>query len=167
MNTRFIKQTLLLCAVGSAVLLTACSTTKTAKKTSPVPANIVVGAGPDRAIAVFALQYLGMPYVYGGSSPQTGFDCSGLVQYSARYSKGLIIPRTTEQQSTAGQAVNASQLAAGDLIFFNTSGQRISHVGIYLGNDLFIHSPNSNGVVRVENINTPYWKPRITSMRRL
>lgn len=167
------KSTHIRCAVFvvSAMLLTACGTAQQRRPvgnySTRVPAHITVGVGQNRAIATYALQYLGMPYVYGGSSPQTGFDCSGLIQYSARQSMGYILPRTTEQQSNVGQAIDGGQLTAGDLIFFNTTGQRISHAGIYLGNGLFVHAPNSNGVVRVENLSSPYWQPRISAMRHL
>ena len=167
MNTRFIKQTLLLCAVGSAVLLTACSTTKTAKKTSPVPANIVVGAGPDRAIAVFALQYLGMPYVYGGSSPQTGFDCSGFTTYVFR-NFGVSLNRSSKDQIKNGTAVSKSNLQPGDIVIFKNQGKTaIGHVGIYIGSGNFIHAANKKEGVVITALSSSYYSQRYVGARRV
>ncbi len=131
------------------------------------PLNVKIGTGPNRALAVYAMKYLGTPYRYGGSSPIEGFDCSGLVQWSAKQSLSLNIPRSTDQQSKFGDELSMSRMAAGDLIFFNTSSQPNSHVGIYLGDGYFVHSPSSNGVVRVEHLNNPYWQPRTSIVRRI
>ncbi|AXF85835.1 Murein DD-endopeptidase MepS/Murein LD-carboxypeptidase [Ephemeroptericola cinctiostellae] len=153
-----------------AIGLTACSSTHDKRGRSGYskpPSNITVGAGPNRALAVYAMKYLGTPYHYGGSSPSEGFDCSGLVQWSAKQSLNLNIPRSTDQQSQFGDELNVSRMAAGDLIFFNTSSQPNSHVGIYLGDGYFVHSPSSNGVVRVESLNNPYWLPRTSIARRI
>lgn len=100
-----------------------------------------------------AKKYIGSPYLYGGSTPQ-GFDCSGYVQYV--YGKvGLTIPRTTATQWTGLNAIGTPR--QGDLVFFNTSGTGVSHVGIYLGNNQFIHA-GSTGVV-IADMTTAYWKP--------
>lgn len=153
-------------------ILTACGSTNGGRKkgqtgyTKP-PLNVTVGAGPNRALAVYAMKYLGTPYRYGGSSPSEGFDCSGLVQWSAKNSLSLNVPRSTNQQSQFGSELNMDQMKAGDLVFFNTTGQPNSHVGIYLGDTFFVHSPSSNGVVRVESLNNSYWQPRLSIARRV
>lgn len=104
-----------------------------------------------------AYNYLGTPYVWGGTSP-SGFDCSGLVQYS--YSQnGISVPRTSEQQYayTANSRINdKSQLQPGDLVFFNTTGTA-SHVGIYIGNSQFIHSPRPGKVVTINSLDESYY----------
>ena len=104
-----------------------------------------------------AYNYLGTPYVWGGESP-SGFDCSGLVQYS--YSQnGISVPRTSEQQyayTANSRIMDKSQLRPGDMVFFNTSGTA-SHVGIYIGNNQFIHAPRPGKVVRINNLDEKYY----------
>ena len=114
-----------------------------------------------------AMSHLGIRYRFGGRSPDTGFDCSGLVAYSAERSLGLKLPRNAAEISRWGAAIDKNELQAGDLVFFNTLGRRYSHVGIYMGNDRFIHSPSAGGVVRVENIKMAYWSKRYNGARRL
>jgi cell wall-associated NlpC family hydrolase len=114
-----------------------------------------------------ALEFLGIPYVWGGSDPQTGFDCSGLVQHVFLGSLGLELPRQAEAMSRVGRRIERRSLQAGDLIFFNTRGSTYSHVGIYLGSDRFIHAPSRRGYVRIESLSTPYWLTRYTGARRV
>lgn len=114
-----------------------------------------------------ALDQLGVRYRYGGSSPDTGFDCSGLVAYSAERALGLKLPRNSSAMALIGTSIDKQQLQAGDLVFFNTLGRRYSHVGIYLGNDRFVHSPSSGGVVRIEKMTLAYWAKRYNGARRL
>lgn len=125
-----------------------------------------IAAGPNRSIALSAMNYLGTPYRNSGSTP-SGFDCSGLVQYVAAHTKNLKLPRSATEQQTIGQHLNPNQIQAGDLLFFNTTGQPYSHVGIYLGETFFIHAPSKGGVVRVEDFSLPYWQSRYTGARRL
>ena len=107
-------------------------------------------------IIKFAENYLGVPYVYGGSSP-SGFDCSGLVYYVFR-NLGYSVPRTASAQYYAGTPIKKSDLQPGDLVFFqNTSGKGISHVGIYVGNGQFIHAPSTGKVVSYANLNSTYY----------
>lgn len=126
-----------------------------------------LGISSDNAMVSEALNYLGIRYRFGGSSPDTGFDCSGLVTYSAERSLGLKLPRNAAEMAQQGVSVNKNELKAGDLVFFNTMGRRYSHVGIYLGDDRFVHSPSSGGVVRVENMTMAYWTKRYNGARRL
>ena len=105
-------------------------------------------------IANVARQYVGYPYSWGGSSPSTGFDCSGLVQYV--YNKcGIELPRISQQQSTRGYAVSMSSLQPGDLLFWGSTGSAY-HVAIYLGNNQYIHAPQPGQTVTIQNINAWY-----------
>lgn len=153
----------------SALFLTACANTgghgTTAYKKPPL--IVPVGEGPNREIAVQAMKYLGTPYHFGGSSPEEGFDCSGLVQWSAKNAKNFNVPRATAQQSAYGQELKPDEIKAGDLVFFNITSQPNTHVGIYLGDTFFVHSPSTNGVVRVDSLTNPYWQPRVSIARRL
>ncbi|HBL67041.1 NlpC/P60 family protein [Achromobacter sp. LC458] len=125
------------------------------------------GVNGDNAMVSEALNYLGIRYRFGGSSPDTGFDCSGLVAYSAERSLGLKLPRNAAEIAQQGVSVDKNELKAGDLVFFNTMGRRYSHVGIYLGDDRFVHSPSAGGVVRVESMTMAYWTKRYNGARRL
>lgn len=117
------------------------------------------------AIAGTALSLRGSPYRNGGSDP-SGFDCSGFVQYVFAQ-HGVAVPRTVDQQFRAGRDVEADRLEPGDLVFFRTSGNGVSHVGIAIGGDEFIDAPSGHGSVRVERLSTPYWSTRFAGIRRL
>lgn len=123
--------------------------------------------GETRALASTALGALGIKYRYGGDTPSTGFDCSGLVIYAAEKSLGLKLPRSSAEIAQHGVSVNHSELKKGDLVFFNTLGHRFSHVGIYLGDRKFVHAPRAGSVVRVEDMDMAYWKKRYNGARRL
>ena len=121
----------------------------------------------NHPLAAQALTQLGIKYRWGGKSPETGFDCSGLVLYSAQQSLGLKLPPRAYDIALFGTEVQRNDLQVGDLVFFNTLGRRNSHVGVYLGEDQFVHSPAAGGVVRIENINQTYWARRYNGARRL
>lgn len=134
----------------------------------------IPGIDPITAIAASqhpltreALQHIGIQYRYGGTSPTVGFDCSGLIHYSAQESWGLKLPRRARDMAQIGQPLKISELVVGDLVFFNTLGHRYSHVGIYLGDGYFVHAPSSRGRVRIENMSVRYWKTRYTGARRI
>ncbi len=135
----------------------------------PVAVSAPVIKVTDRAsgVALQALAHLGTPYRFGGLSPQTGFDCSGLVAYVYREGAGLALPRNTFDLSRQGEPVERSALRPGDLVFYNTQQRENSHVGIYLGEDRFIHAPTSGGEVRVESLRTDYWARRYNGARRV
>ena len=139
------------------------------EETEPVAATapVVRATDPASSAAMQALAYLGTPYRTGGLSPQTGFDCSGLVAYAYRQGAGLALPRNTADLSQLGQPVPRSALRPGDLVFYNTQRRAYSHVGIYLGEDRFIHAPTSGGEVRVENFDSDYWARRYSGARRV
>lgn len=122
----------------------------------------VAVSGGAQAILSYASQFLGTPYVWGGTSP-SGFDCSGFTQYVFRHA-GISISRTSQSQYTQGTAVSRSNLKAGDLVFFTTYGSGATHVGIYAGNNTMIDS--SNGGVTYQNMNNSYWAPRYLGARR-
>lgn len=124
---------------------------------------------PDhgKEVVVFALAFTGVDYRYGGNSPENGMDCSGFVGYVFREAFDLSLPRTSAEIEQAGMPVDISELAPGDLVFFNTLGASFSHVGIYLGNDRFIHAPRPGAQIRVENMQLPYWTRRFDGARRI
>ena len=119
------------------------------------------------AMAKQALQLVGIPYHYGGDSPKTGFDCSGLVHYAAQQALGIKLPRTSKELSMLGRAVSQRELSAGDLVFFNTLGRPYSHVGIYINRGNFVNAPSSGESVRIDNLEQPYWKAHYEGARRL
>ena len=124
--------------------------------------------GERRAEALLqALLALGLDYRYGGSSPETGFDCSGLVAHVFREAYGIRLPQNARAQSEYGVRVSLAELRAGDLVFYNTLNRPFSHVGIYLGDGRFVHSPKTGAQVRVEPIRGSYWMKRFDGARRI
>ena len=109
---------------------------------------------------------LGCKYVWGAQGPNT-FDCSGLMVYCFKNELGINLPRTSKEQSNYGTKVNKSNLQPGDLVFFNTSGKGVSHVGLYIGDGNMIHSPRSGDVVKIVSINTSYYNSRFVTGRRV
>lgn len=121
----------------------------------------------DRPL-IQALHTLGVKYRLGGRSPETGFDCSGLVTHVFERAWGLLLPPGTEALSKVGRPVRKlKELAPGDLVFYNTRNRPHSHVGIYLGDGRFVHAPRPGAYVRVESVDTPYWRERFDGARRL
>jgi murein DD-endopeptidase len=108
---------------------------------------------------------VGKPYRFGGSSP-AGFDCSGLVQYSYRQA-GVALPRNTDQQRSVSRLVKVADLRRGDLLFFNQEGKKYGHLGIYIGDGKFVHSPSSGKSVRSDRLDSPYWKKHLSEARRI
>jgi cell wall-associated NlpC family hydrolase len=118
-------------------------------------------------LALFAVGLAGIQYKYGGNSPDVGMDCSGLVRYVFKEILDRDLPRSSEEISHVGNAIEDHDLQPGDLVFFNTLKRAFSHVGIYLGENKFIHSPASGGKVRIENMSVHYWKQRFNGARRI
>ena len=114
-----------------------------------------------------AMSAVGTEYRRGGMSPQTGFDCSGLVGHVFKEAWGVELPRTTRELRHAGKPVRLAQLREGDLVFYNTRGRPYSHVGIYLGEGRFVHAPRPGAKVRVERMRTAYWRARFNGARRM
>ncbi|HSN80895.1 MAG TPA: C40 family peptidase [Rhodoferax sp.] len=118
-------------------------------------------------LVVNAMGYLGVPYRRGGNTAETGFDCSGFVKAMYEQTVGLILPRKAEQQAANTRQIDRSELQPGDLVFFNTLRRAFSHVGIYIGDGKFIHSPKPGAQVRVENMGISYWSNRFDGARRV
>ena len=118
-------------------------------------------------LVVNAMGFLGVPYRRGGNTVETGFDCSGFVRAMYEQSIGLILPRRAEQQAAATQNIDRTDLQPGDLVFFNTMRRAFSHVGMYVGEGKFIHSPKPGAEVRVESMNMSYWQHRFDGARRV
>ena len=124
----------------------------------------------DRAteMVLTAMNYVGVRYRRGGESVEAGFDCSGFTRYIFEQTLGLVLPRRADQQAHAPGlvAVPRAELQPGDLVFFNTLKRSFSHVGIYIGNNKFIHAPRPGGEVRTEDMGFAYWSKRFTGARR-
>jgi cell wall-associated NlpC family hydrolase len=118
-------------------------------------------------LVISAMGFLGVPYKRGGTSLETGFDCSGFVRAMYEQTIGLLLPRTANQQAAATQEIDQSELKPGDLVFFNTLRRAFSHVGIYVGDNKFIHSPKPGAQVRVEDMRVGYWRTRFNGARRV
>ena len=137
--------------------MAACGSTPPVSASGPAskPANTSPRTTIGQSAAAIALDQVGVPYRYGGATPG-GFDCSGLVQYS--YARaGVSVPRTTGQLWSAMSPVGRTELRAGDLLFFRIEG-KMSHVGLYLGEQRFVHAPQSGRKVSVESLNSPFYK---------
>ena len=119
-------------------------------------------------LVISAMDFLGVRYQRGGQSRDTGFDCSGFTRHVFERSVGLILPRrAAEQANMPGLvSVNQTELKPGDLVFFNTLRHTFSHVGIYIGDNKFIHSPRAGGAVRIEDMRLAYWQQRFDGARR-
>ena len=144
-----------------------------AKRSPPPPATQtwpqVTPADPAAASAVLmrALGLVGTPYRYGGNTPESGFDCSGLVNYVFRDMLALNLPRTSrELAAMQGPRIEPQRLAAGDLVFFGDKGN-VWHVGIYVGEGRFVHAPSSGGTVRLDQLDGPYWRQHYTGAKRV
>ncbi|MCX7147641.1 MAG: C40 family peptidase [Sulfuritalea sp.] len=114
-----------------------------------------------------AMDLLGIRYRRGGSSPEAGFDCSGFVGHVFREGLGLMLPRSSKEMSKSGEVIDREELRPGDLVFFNTMRKAFSHVGIYLGDNQFVHAPRTGGRVRIEDLRDGYWMKRFNGARRI
>ena len=118
-------------------------------------------------ISIEAMSLIGIPYRWGGNTPDSGFDCSGLVRYVVARAADVDLPRTTADISHRGEAIEPDEIAPGDLIFFNTTGRAHSHVGIYVGKLRFVNAPSTGGTVRLDYLTNPYWARRFDGIRRV
>ncbi|MFN0300643.1 MAG: C40 family peptidase [Burkholderiales bacterium] len=158
-----------------------CGTTSLSPR-RPAPGSAAgddAGAGssndaPDRELdpkrtelVLVSLSQVGLPYRWGGISPDSGFDCSGLVVYVFHQALRVIVPRTSYAQARAGRSIGSNAPRPGDLVFFNTMRQRYSHVGIYVGEGRFVHAPTANALVRLDALDAPYWRDRFDGARQL
>ena len=118
-------------------------------------------------ISIQAMSLVGVPYRWGGNTPDSGFDCSGLVRYVVARAASVNLPRTTADMSGRGESIEPDEIAPGDLIFFNTTGRAHSHVGIYVGKLRFVNAPSTGGTVRLDYLTNPYWAKRFDGIRRV
>jgi len=132
----------------------------------PPPVHATLGARAGELVAD-ALGLIGISYRMGGNTPQSGFDCSGMVRYVFQSALGLNLPRRAEEISRVGVKVDRSELKPGDLVFYKTLRKTFSHVGIYLGNNRFIHAPSAGGTVRIDDMTQSYWSVRFNGARRI
>lgn len=123
---------------------------------------------PSEDIPIYAVSLVGSPYRLGGISPETGLDCSGFVGHVFRQTTGIMLSRDSRAISEAAQPLAQNELRPGDLVFFNTLNRAFSHVGIYLGDDRFVHAASSrSGAVIVSNLGDRYWRERFDGARRV
>jgi cell wall-associated NlpC family hydrolase len=155
---------------GMAMLLLLAACAGTPHRTTTGPATLP--PPPQRAsedVLFHAIGLVGTPYRWGGNTPDSGFDCSGLVDYVFRTSAGVDLPRTSRAMSRldAPKIQDIGALASGDLLFFRTVRHRISHVAIYVGKGRFVHAPNTGGKVRLDALSNPYWRSHFAFARRV
>lgn len=156
----FITQLTGLC-LCSALLLAGCGSTPPARgPMSPAPLSSELGSD----IAIHAMGLVGTPYRYGGNTPESGFDCSGLIGYVVKSRSGRTPPRTVAQLSGFGQSVSAEQLRVGDLVIFGADPAW--HAGIYVGEGRFVHAPSTGGTVRLDRLDNRYWARQAVRYRR-
>ncbi|WP_081463750.1 C40 family peptidase [Candidatus Glomeribacter gigasporarum] len=159
-----------------ALLLSACASaprradraraTPTATPAAARPAWADHSAGNEE-ISLFAMSLVDVPYRWGGNTPESGFDCSGLVRYVIERAAHINLPRTAREMSAQGKRITPDQVAPGDLIFFNTNGHPNSHVGIYVGHHRFVNAPSSGSLVRIDHVDAPYWARHFNGIRRI
>ena len=130
---------------------------------APFGKSFITGDQADAIIST-ARTFMGVPYVFGGTTPK-GFDCSGLLQYVFKMN-GLSIPRLADEQYKLGKSAKINQLTAGDLVFFTTYTSGVSHCGIYVGDGKFLHASSSKGV-RIDDLDDDYWKKRFVGAKKV
>ncbi|MGA9164179.1 MAG: C40 family peptidase [Thiobacillus sp.] len=136
--------------------------------TSLVLAHAAHAGTPPEDISLYAISLVGSPYHPGGSSPATGLDCSGFVSHVFKQTAGILLPHDSRAISETTQPLAPAALQPGDLVFFNTLNRAFSHVGIYLGDDRFVHATSSRtGAVMISNLNDPYWHEHYDGARRV
>ncbi len=118
-------------------------------------------------ITSYALALIGVDYRFGGNTPDQGLDCSGLIRYVFQQATGISLPRSAREQARVGESIKRDELQPGDLVFFNTRRFQFSHVGLYIGDNRFIHAPSSGGAVEVVNLDNRYWQKAFNGARRI
>jgi cell wall-associated NlpC family hydrolase len=141
-------------------------------ESEPLPrtfASTVTTAVADKTETLInnAMQLIGVRYRWGGNTPQSGLDCSGFVRYVFNDTFGFLLPRKSAQMSKVGLQIRKDELQPGDLVFFNTMRHAFSHVGIYVGDNKFIHAPSKGKAIRVDDMTKVYWEKRYNGARRV
>ncbi len=149
-------------------ILAGCATAPSPQRPSaaigtPVPARLSLALASD--VTLYAVGLVGTPYRYGGNTPDSGFDCSGLIGHVYQSRAGISPPRTVEKLNLWGQAVSSEQLRSGDLVLF-AQNNVVSHAGIYVGEGRFVHAPSTGGEVRLDSLKSRYWSSQQMAFRR-
>jgi len=166
-------------ALGLTLVLAGCGTAPTQQRggqSSPAPIlygsaadaiNIPSRLQPEQAndVTLYALGLVGTPYRYGGNTPESGFDCSGLIRHVYQSRAGVAAPRTVAKLQYWGEPVPGEALRSGDLVLFAQRGEP-THAGIYVGEGRFVHAPSTGGEVRMDNLNARYWAAQRLAFRR-
>lgn len=150
-------------ALTTALLLVGCGTSPPSPPRPSAAARLSAEQSSD--IAIHALGLVGTPYRYGGNTPESGFDCSGLIGYVYQNRAGSAPPRTVAQLDRWGQPIPQQSLRTGDLVVFGT-GRAPSHAGIYVGEGRFVHAPSSGGTVRLDRLDARHWARQRPAFRR-
>jgi len=148
----------LLTATAAASLLAACGSTPVAP-----PERSATERG--REVAIYAMSLIETGYRFGGKNPDAGLDCSGMVSYVFEKSVNMRLAGSASELARQGRPVPPERLRPGDLVFFNTRNQPRSHVGIYIGDDRFVHAPSSRGKVRTESLKNGWFAVRFEEAR--
>jgi cell wall-associated NlpC family hydrolase len=149
------------------LLMLLCSACATTHREIPSPETKIFPDAAMNDLVIYAMSLAETPYRYGGNSPESGFDCSGFVRHVFQKSLGLQLPRTSLEISRVGEPLKEDQLRPGDLVFFNTQQQPFSHVGIYVGENRFVHAPKSGKAITIVNMRENYWRSRFDGARRI
>ena len=154
-------------AVSFASTVVTASATESARKADEPQSFFERYTNAAQDVILQGLKLVGVRYRLGGNDESSGLDCSGFVRLVFKDSVGAQLPRTAAEMSQVGQRIDTSQLKPGDLVFFNTMRRTFSHVGIYLGDNHFLHAPRTGAEVRVENMEDSYWIKRYNGARRI
>lgn len=154
-------------AVSFASAVVTASATESVRKADEPQSFFERYTNAAQDVILQGLKLVGVRYRFGGNDESSGLDCSGFVRLVFKDSVGAQLPRTAAEMSQVGQRIDTSQLKPGDLVFFNTMRRTFSHVGIYLGDNHFLHAPRTGAEVRVENMEDSYWIKRYNGARRI
>jgi cell wall-associated NlpC family hydrolase len=157
------KRSIVACAL--ACLLVACGGAPPAPESAPAVSARRHASVLGREIAMYAMGLIDTGYRFGGKNPKAGLDCSGMVSYIFRQAAGIRLDGSAADIARRGRPVARANLHPGDLVFFNTRNAPFSHVGIYIGDDRFIHAPSTNGRVRIDKMSARYYAQRFTAAR--
>ena len=146
------------------VLLSGCGIFPFAPERVPA-SNRAAFSEQGREVSIYALSLIDTGYRFGGKNPEAGLDCSGMVSYVFGKATGLKLAGSAADIARQGKPVGREDLRPGDLVFFNTRNASFSHVGIYIGDDRFVHAPSTNGRVRIDQLNARYYAQRYEAAR--
>ena len=174
--TRWVESRLLSALLASVIASTTAISATAATNEEPGPllrAEKTLRSIGDKAkdsaadITSYALSLIGVDYRFGGNTPDQGLDCSGLIRYVFQQATGISLPRSARDQARVGESISRDELQPGDLAFFNTRRFQFSHVGLYIGDNRFIHAPSSGGSVEVTSLDNRYWQKAFNGARRI